>query len=256
MDINSPFEPVGHESISQAVVKQIEEMIISGVLQAGRRLPAERELAEQLNVSRPKLREALKILEDRGLLVVRHGERSSIAALTGQAMSPALLSLYGRHASAFYDYLEYRREQEGFAARLAAKRATKSDKERIAATLVDLKRAWEANDHELSRKADFTLHSAIVDASNNATLIHIMASIYDLTKQGVFYNREFLRSMDGTGELLLEQHIKLGNAVIDGDSALAEEAAKEHMDFVLESYRLGEERDRREALAAKRRSMV
>ncbi|MCU9848620.1 FadR family transcriptional regulator [Defluviimonas sp. WL0024] len=256
MDRNSPFEPVDHESIAEAVVRQIEAMIVSGVLQEGRKLPSERELAETLNVSRPKLREALKTLEDRGLLVVRHGEGSFIAPLTGKAMSPALLSLYGRHSDAFYDYLEYRREQEAFAARLAAQRATTDDKERIAAILDDMKTAWEKNDYELSQKADFALHSAIVDASNNATLIHIMASIYDLTRQGVFYNRDYLRTIDGTGERLLEQHVELGTAIIDGDPARAEKAARDHMDFVEQSFRLGQERDRREALAAKRRMMA
>ena len=207
-------------------------------------------------MSRPKLREALKALEDRGLLTVRHGEGSFIAPLTGKAMSPALLSLYGRHSAAFYDYLEYRREQEGFAARLAAQRATQDDKDRIAGILDDMTKARKTNDHELSRKADFALHSAIVDASNNATLIHMMASIYDLTKQGVFYNRDYLRTIDGTGERLLEQHVELGNAIIEGDPVRAEKAARDHMDFVEKSFRLGQERDRREALAAKRRLMA
>lgn len=256
MDQKSPFEPVGHESVAEAVIKQIEEMIVAGVLQEGRKLPSERELAEDLNVSRPKLREALKTLEHRGLLVVKHGEGSFIAPLTGKAMSPALLSLYSRHSMAFYDYLEYRCEQERFAARLAAERATRDDKERIAAILQDMKTAWQNNDHEASQRADFALHSAIVDASDNATLIHIMASIYDLTKQGVFYNRAYLRSIDGTGEQLLEQHVALGTAIIAGDPAQADQAAKDHMNFVEQSFRLGQERDRREALAAKRRLMA
>ncbi|MCQ0093823.1 FadR/GntR family transcriptional regulator [Roseovarius sp. M141] len=256
MDRNSPFEPVGHESVAQAVVKQIEEMILSGVLKEGRKLPSERELSETLNVSRPKVREALKTLENRGLLKVRHGEGSFIVPLTGKAMSSALLSLYGRHSTAFYDYLEYRREQEGFAARLAALRATQDDKERIAATLDNLRKAQQTDDHQLSRTADFALHSAIVDASNNATLIHMMASIYDLTKQGAFYNRQYLRTIDGSGEQLLNQHIELGNAIIEGDPERAEKAARDHMDFVEQSFRAGQERDLWETMAAKRRLMA
>ena len=253
MSTKAIFEPVGHESLADAVVAQIEDLIASGILKQGRKLPSERDLAEMLRVSRPKLREALSVLEERGLVTTQHGEGTFVAALTGQAMLPALLALYERHEPAFFDYLEYRREQEGFAARLAARRATKADKERIAEILAENERAWQENDAKASREADFALHAAIVDASQNATLIHMMASIYELTKQGVFYNRSFLKSIDGSGKKLLEQHLELGQSVIDGDEQRAEKAAFDHIDFVEDSFRLGIEQQRREVMAEKRR---
>ena len=249
------FEPVGHESLADAVVAQIEDLIASGILKQGRKLPSERDLAEMLHVSRPKLREALQVLEERRLVFTRHGEGTFVSPLTGQAMLPALLALYGRHEQTFFDYLEYRREQEGFAARLAACRATRADKERIAEILAELEMAWKENDAEASREADLALHTAIVDASQNATLIHMMASIYELTRQGVFYNRDFLKTIDGSGQKLLQQHLELGQAVIDGDKARAEKAALDHIDFVERSFRLGIEQQRREAIAGKRRMM-
>ena len=208
-----------------------------------------------LHVSRPKLREALQALEERKLVFTRHGEGTFVSPLTGQAMLPALLALYGRHEQTFFDYLEYRREQEGFAARLAARRATRTDKERIAEILAELELAWKENDAEASREADLALHTAIVDASQNATLIHMMASIYELTRLGVFYNRDFLKTIDGSGQKLLKQHLQLGQAVIDGDEAHAEKAALDHIDFVEKSFRLGIEQQRREAMAGKRRMM-
>ncbi|WP_420583589.1 FadR/GntR family transcriptional regulator [Ruegeria sp.] len=249
------FEPVGHESLAEAVVAQIEDLIASGILKQGRKLPSERDLAEMLRVSRPKLREALAVLEERGLVTTQHGEGTFVAALTGQAMMPALLALYERHEPAFFDYLEYRREQESFAARLAARRATNADKERIAEILAENERAWRENDTKASQEADFALHSAIVDASQNATLIHIMASIYELTRRGVFYNRDFLKTIDGTGRQLLAQHLELGQSVIDGDEERAAQAATDHIDFVEQSFRLGIERSRREAMAEKRRML-
>lgn len=253
MSKSSLFDPVGHESIAEAVVEQIEKMIVDGILKEGRKLPSERDLAEAMGVSRPKLREALQTLEHRGLVSVRHGEGTFIASLTGRAMSPALLSLYARHGEAFYDYLEYRREQEAFASRLAAQRATQSDKERISETIDDLQKAWEEDDNDASEEADFRLHAAVVDASQNTTLIHMMASIYDLTRQGVFYNRRFLRTMDGSGEALLQQHKEIANAIIDGDPDRAETAARQHMDFVEASFRVGQQQQAREIRAAKRR---
>ena len=250
-----PFEPVEHESLADAVVGQIEDLIASGILKQGRRLPSERDLAEMLNVSRPKLREALRALEERGLIFSKHGEGTFVAVLTGQAMLPALLALYGRHGPAFFDYLEYRREQEGFAARLAARRATNADKERLADILEETQRAHKESDPDGAREADFALHAAIVDATHNATLIHIMASIYELTRQGIFYNRDFLKAIDGTGQSLFEQHMNLGQAVIEGDETRAEKAAHDHIDFVEKSFRVGIEQQRREAMAEKRRML-
>ena len=256
MNTKAIFEPVGHESLADAVVAQIEDLIVSGILKQGRKLPSERDLAEMLKVSRPKLREGLQVLEERGLVTTRHGEGTFVSPLTGQAMLPALLALYGRHEPAFFDYLEYRREQEGFAARLAAQRATKADKARISEILDENQRAWETKDADASREADFQLHAAIVDGSQNATLIHMMASIYELTRQGVFYNREFLNSIDGSGRELLRQHIELGSAVIEGNPERAQSVAFEHIDFVEKSFREGIEQKRREALAEKRRMMA
>lgn len=255
MSDTSPFEPVGHDSIADAVVEQIESMIVDGILKEGRKLPSERELAEAMGVSRPKLREALQKLEEHGLITVRHGEGSFVAPLTGRAMSPALLALYARHGRAFYDYLEYRRAQEVFAARLAAERATQSDRDRLRDIMADMEKAWQEEDHEASQDSDLRLHVAIVDASQNTTLIHMMASVYDLTRQGVFYNRKFLRAMDGTGASLLAQHRELAQAIIAGDPERAAAAAKAHMDFVETSFRAGQEQQAREARAAKRRQL-
>lgn len=255
MDRSSPFDPVGHESLAVAVVDQIEAMIVDGILKEGRKLPSERDLAEALGVSRPKLREALQILEERGLVNVRHGEGTYIAALSGRAMSPALLALYTRHGRAFYDYLEYRKEQEAFASRLAAVRATQSDKERLSDILQTLQKAWEEEDTETSQEADLALHVAVVDASQNTTLIHMMASIYDLTRQGLFYNRKFLRTMDGTGEKLLDQHRQIVESILSGDPDRAEKAARDHLDFVEQCFRLGQEQAAREVRAAKRRQL-
>ena len=250
------FEPINHESVVQVVVDKIETMIVDGVLKGGARLPSEREMAEVFRVSRPKLREAIEVLESRNLVTVRHGDGTYVAELTGRAMSPAMLALYARHGEAFYDYLEYRREQEAFAARLAAGRATAADKERLAAIREDLQAAWASGDAEAEQDADFRLHSAVVDASHNTTLIHMMASVFDLTRRGIFYNRDLLRSIDGTGKRLLDQHLEIIAAIEAGDADSAEKAAREPLDFVEQSIRLGREVQRRERRARMRSKTV
>ena len=77
------FEKITHNRTADAVTEQIELLILQGILRPGDRLPGERELSGQVDVSRPILREALKALEERGLLVSRHGEGTFVADLMG-----------------------------------------------------------------------------------------------------------------------------------------------------------------------------
>lgn len=250
------FQPIDHDSVADAVVDQIEDLIVSRVLRQGARLPAERDLAEALGVSRPKLREALRRLEDVGLLETRKGEGSFVVQLTNTAMSPALLDLFSRHGAAFHEYLEYREAQEAFAARLAAERHTEFDARVIAQHLDALRRAQDAKDTAASMESDIAFHAAIVDASHNTMLSHMMSAIYALTRRGVFYNRTYLRAIDGTGAMLLAQHEEIGAAILARDPEAAEAAARAHIAFVGASFRKGEEQRRREALAEKRLALT
>ena len=250
------FAKIGTEGIAATIVTQIEEMIVTGVLKEGTRLPPERELAATMGVSRPKVREALKILEDDGLIKIRHGEGTFVADLIGAAMSPALIRLYSKHKMAIQDYLEFRREQEIFAAGLAAERATSDDRDIIARCLQDLEQTQDDEDPKASMEADVTFHQAVVDASHNSLLLHTMRSIYALMRSHVFYNRDFLRSMDGTGEALLDQHRAIAHAILSADPDRASEAAAAHIEYVATSFQVHMLRRRREHVAQRRRLLL
>src|SRR5690606_35807763 len=109
------------------VVQQIEALVLEGVLRVGDRLPGERELSRQFDVSRPILRDALKLLETRGLLTSKHGDGTYVADVIGQVFAKPMTELFMTHRKAASDYLEYRREIEGIAAEYAARRATVDD---------------------------------------------------------------------------------------------------------------------------------
>ena len=98
-----PFQKVTPEKLSQSVVRQIELLILRGILRPGERLPAERDLAEKLGVSRPSLREAVAELQDQGLLATRAGSGIFVADVLGSAFSPALVRLFGTHDEAMSD---------------------------------------------------------------------------------------------------------------------------------------------------------
>ncbi|WP_299414839.1 FadR/GntR family transcriptional regulator [uncultured Sulfitobacter sp.] len=252
----SVFNPIGHTSVVDSIVAQVERLILEGILRDGARLPSERQLAEQMNVSRPKVREALKHLEDSDLIIVRHGEGTFVAPLIGSAMSPALIALYARHKDAFLDYLEFRSEQEAFAARLAAERATPADKEILQRIMDDLDNAHESGNADASREADIRFHSAIIDASHNSLLVHTMASIYALTQQNLFYNRSFLGSLDHSGEKLMAQHREIYEAILRGDADHATRAAQDHIDFVRRSYLEDQTRTQRDQISNRRLALM
>lgn len=255
-DSDSPFDRVGHEGLARNIAEQIEEMIVSGVLREGTRLPPERDLARSMGVSRPKLREAIKQLEHDELVVVRHGEGTFIANLIGAAMSPALIRLYSKHAAAFRDYLEFRREQESFAAALAAERATGEDRAILRATLAELERTHDSDDRTASMEADVRFHQSVIDASHNSLMVHTMRSIYSLMRSHVYYNRDYLRALDGTGQALLDQHRAIAETILEARPDDAAEAAARHIEYVAESFHVHSLRRRREVVANRRRLLL
>jgi len=250
------LDQIEQDSVSDAVIAQIEGVIIAGVLKSGQKLPSERELAEQTTVSRPKIRAAIQTLEARGLLVVKHGEGTFVASLTGTALSPALIDLFARRPEAFGDYLEFRREVEGFAAFMAAQRATTEDLAIISDILDQMADASAAADAARELQLDVRFHGAIVDATHNTMLVHTMASIYELLARGVFLGRN-MGYLDTTRRaVLLEQHRAIGTAILNRDAQAAAAAAEEHINFVEMSYREANSLARRTDIARKRRSMI
>ena len=116
-----PFQRIDSEKLSKSVVRQVEQLILRGILRPGERLPSERELAEKLAVSRPSLREALSELQRAGLLTARAGAGIFVAEVLGSAFSPALMRLFSTNDEAVYDYLAFRKDLEGLAAERAAR---------------------------------------------------------------------------------------------------------------------------------------
>ncbi|UJW76184.1 FadR/GntR family transcriptional regulator [Rhizobium sp. SL42] len=229
------FAGVSHSRTADEVVHQLELLILDGVLRDGDRLPGERDLAQSLDVSRPILREALKELEARGLLVSHHGGGTFVADIIGQVFSKPITDLISRHARATRDYLEYRRELEGLTAELAAKRATEADKALLSRIIDDMRRAHAIGQPEGELAADVEFHNAIGEAAHNVILLHTMRACYRLLSEGIFFNRQAVFSLANAREQLLEQHIAIHDAILAGDAVMAKKAAQAHIDFVMQA---------------------
>lgn len=226
------FHNISHNRTADTVIEQIERLILQGVLRPGTRLPAERELAKKLDVSRPILRDALKELEERGLLASRHGEGTFVADVIGTVFSEPVVNLIRRHPPAVADYLEFRREIEATTAAMAAKRATEADREILTRLFAAMQAAHEEGDFAEEAALDVEFHHAIGESAHNIVLLHTLRACYQLLSDGVFYSREYLYKYPHSRDRLLEQHRGIYEAVMAGDAEKASEAAAGHISYV------------------------
>ena len=226
-----PFTPVKSEKLSTAVMDQIEKLILQGILRPAERLPSERELAERLKVSRPSLRDAISTLQNNGLLVTRPNAGIFVADELGAAFPPALIQMFARHDEAVFDYLAFRRDFEGLAAERAARLGSSTDLEVINRVFNKMIPEQKQSPKEDAR-LDAEFHMAIIEASHNVVMLHIMRSMYGLLREGVFYNRQVMFRQTTERQELLDQHRMINDAIQSRDGAAAKAAIHAHMDYI------------------------
>jgi len=247
-----PFEPIAQEKLSHGVVRQIEGLVLRGILKPGERLPSERELSERMQVSRPSLREALADLQQRGLLTSRAGAGVYVAEVLGSAFSPALVTLFATHDEAVFDYISFRRDMEGLAAERAARLASDTDLRVINTIFEKMEAAHQKRNPADEAALDADFHLSIIEASHNIIMLHMMRSMFDLLQEGVFYNRTVMFKQRMTRDSLLEQHRKINDALQLRDPGGARHAIETHLKFVETALSDQQKSDRNETFARKR----
>ncbi len=247
-----PFEPVQPEKISQSVVRQIEQLILRGILKPGERLPSERELSERLGVSRPSLREALSELQESGLLASRAGSGVFVGDVLGSAFSDTLVRLFSNHDEAVFDYIAFRRDMEGLAAERAATNGTDTDLQVIDTIFKKMESAHTKRNPTEEAGLDADFHLSIIEASHNVIMLHMMRSMYQLLREGVFYNRQIMFKQRTTRDQLLDQHRAINVALQARDAAGARAAVEAHLGFVEGALFEQDKAERNDAIARKR----
>ncbi len=247
-----PFEPVSQEKLSRTVIRQIEGLILRGILRPGERLPSERELSERMRVSRPSLREALADLQNRGLLTSKAGAGVYVADVLGSAFAPALVTLFATHDAAVFDYISFRRDMEGLAAERAARLASDTDLKVINTIFEKMEAAHQKRNPADEAHLDADFHLSIIEASHNIIMLHMMRSMYELLREGVFYNRSVMFKQRLTRDTLLDQHRKINNALQARDAAGARAAIEAHLSFVESALSDQQKSEQNEAFAQKR----
>ena len=227
-----PFKQVQTEKLSSAVSRQIEQLILRGILRPGERLPSERELSERLAVSRPSLREAIASLQAKGLLVTKASAGIFVADVLGSAFSDVLIKLFADHDEAVFDYLSFRRDMEGLAASRAARLASDMDLQVIQTLFHKMEMAHSKRHAADEARLDAEFHLSIIEASHNVIMLHMMRSMYQLLQEGVFYNRRVMFKQRTTRDELLAQHRAINDALQNRDPAGAQAAVKAHLNYV------------------------
>jgi GntR family transcriptional regulator, transcriptional repressor for pyruvate dehydrogenase complex len=247
-----PFQKVEPEKLARSVVRQIELLILRGILRPGERLPSERELSERLGVSRPSLRDAVAELQERGLISTRAGAGIYVADVLGSAFSPALVQLFASHDQAVFDYIAFRRDLEGLAAERAARLASDTDLAVVGSIFHRMETAHTRRSPDDEARLDAEFHMAIIEASHNVIMLHMMRSMFDLLREGVFYNRQVMFRQRTTRDMLLDQHRRINAALQARDPAAARLAVEAHLSFVEEALSDQQRADRNEEIARQR----
>jgi GntR family transcriptional repressor for pyruvate dehydrogenase complex len=236
MKIN--FEPVERTTVSEEIAKKIINLVNSGSLLPGDKLPSERKLMDQLNVSRSPIREALRSLSLIGLLDTRPGDGTYVSEhltpnLANQVDWSILMS-----KSDVLEWLEVREPLEIQAAALAAERATPEDLERLKAALAMYYDSTD--DPKRLSEAEIQFHRTIVCIAGNMTLQQLMDIFYGFYRKYVQQQRFHFAVKDPRSQ----GHQEIVEAIRTGDTDAAREAMTRHLS-VSKQRALAEELDQK-----------
>jgi GntR family transcriptional regulator, transcriptional repressor for pyruvate dehydrogenase complex len=177
------FQQVKQSRVFQDVVDQIQEAIVQGKLAPGSRLPAERELTDIFKASRGTLREALRVLEQKGLISIKTGVKGGavVNILTTHQFSESLDLLIRYQRVSLRDLAEFREGVEGMVAALAAQRATKEDIRHLKTLL---NKAGQCLDQGTSGwdafiRMDNQIHMSLARMAGNPMYESVLQTIYD-----------------------------------------------------------------------------
>ncbi len=223
--VEQVFGAVQHDRLCEQVARQLQDMILAGDLPEGSQLPPERELTERFGVSRTVIREAMKLLGERGLVEVLPGKGSFVTRLSTEAVSLYIgLLVKAREASPSL-FHEVRTALEVAAAGHAAIRTTPEELAALRSVVETMEDCLLRDSEEGFIAGDLELHAMLAEASHNplfrALLEPIRGAIADL--------RHLTYAVSGSPRRGQAFHRSLVQAIERGDAIAAREIMQQHM---------------------------
>lgn len=233
---------LSRDKLYKQVADQLQELILANSLRPGDRLPGERELAERMSVSRTVIREAIRVLSDRGLVLVKSGCGTYVRELSSEsaAASIELLLRLKHRPEAFQSVYEVRRIIEVEAAGLAAERATEDDVLLLEAAIEGM--TSNRSDPGAYAEHDAAFHTAVAAATHNELVEVLLGPIAELltdtirvslaapgaTEDGLNHHRNVLEQIKARdpqqARRAMRAHIEHAQALVDAvrDRVVAE----------------------------------
>ena len=223
------LEPVRPLALKERVIRQLTRLIDDGILAPGDQLPSERELSEELQVSRGTVREAVQFLQTLGLLEIRHGSGTFVRPATdASSLRDEWREWTIRHAERIHDLLEIRKGLEPFAAELAAERAGAPEVAAMEEALEQMEPAVDPPDLAALVQADLAFHHALCAAAGNAALTEFADALGEqlVRERGTIWN------LPGRPSRSLVEHRAICDAVREGNPRRARKAVLQHLERV------------------------
>ncbi len=234
--IGTGFGAVKHAKLSDAIVEELERMILEGVLAPGDRLPSERALAVQFSVSRPSLREAIQTLEAKGLVSRIQGGGTFINEQSWQGVAEPLFQLMKTHPESQFDLLEFRHALEGICAYYAAERGTDADRKQLAESVAAINQI-PLHETRLLHHANaiMAFFLKMAEASHNVVVLQVMHSLKPLLQQSIEEILKQLLNRPETQQRVAHHREHLLNMIVEHKPELARQASHEHLAYIEET---------------------
>ena len=223
------LQAVEPRRLYRQIADQIRTLIGKGEVAPGARLPAERDLARQLGVSRPSLREALIALEVEGLLDVRVGSGIYVSQADGRGRSAEIAG-----ASGPFEVIRARWLIEGECAALAARHGSPAQLRAIRKAHADLEK--EAKRHHNPLDADRRFHVRIAEATGNSALELVVQTLWDQRVGPLYRALESKLEYPAMAAETIGEHESVLEAILERDPAAARSAMRRHMDMTKKRY--------------------
>jgi GntR family transcriptional regulator, transcriptional repressor for pyruvate dehydrogenase complex len=223
-----PVRPVRKKSVPEEIIKEIRSLIDEGYLVPGSKLPGERELAQMMNVSRPSLREALKVLSLLGVIVNRPGSGTFLSSASDQWPIEPFSILFLLKKSTLFEIFDARKILEGGVAALASNRRTDEDLKAMEEKLEKMR--LNIGSQEKYAKYELEFHRTIIETAGNRVIADLMEKLYQLLKETrarIYQKYSF--KIRAYREEDFKNHMIIYNAIKGGDALRASKAMAAHL---------------------------
>lgn len=227
------FKPVPTDRISNFIIEQIKEAVFQKKLKPGDKLPSERQLMEQFKTSRVSVREALRSLEQFGIIEIKRGVDGGafIRDPNTKLITNFLHDMFLLGKIRIPDMTEARLAIEPFSVRLACERITNNELERIRQNIQEAKECLDKGNQEDARLLNLEFHRIIAHTSQNPVIFFMIDSIMDIMENNISSIPLSVKAVERT----IQYHQKIHSALKERNTSGVQDLMLKHIGEIQKS---------------------